>query len=117
MFKYHERIFDGPEGLLTKRQQAQRQRRMEEMNDIATPKPIDSKAPLTLVMEKQLPAPPGGQISEPERARGYSFDYGSGDESKTGYMTHTGDGGSPDDLGHMSRIKRKPVGDQKHGLE
>jgi hypothetical protein len=116
MFKYHERIFDGPEGLLTKRQQAQQQQRMEEMNDTAAQKPIDSKVPLTLVMEKQLPAPPGGQILEPERARRYSFDNGSGNEGQTGYMTHQGDGGSFGDSGHTSGIKRKPVGDQKHGL-
>lgn len=61
MFKYHERIFDGQEGLLSKRQQAQQQRM--EMNDITTPIPIDSKVPLTLVAENQLPAASEGQIS------------------------------------------------------
>jgi hypothetical protein len=90
---------------------------MEEMNDMVASKPIDSKVPLTLVMEKQLPATPDGQILEPERACGYGFDHGSGKEGKTGYMTHQGDGGSLDNSGHTSRIKRKPVGDQKHGLE
>jgi len=34
MFKYHERIFDGPEGLLSKRQQAQQQRMEESTADI-----------------------------------------------------------------------------------
>ena len=68
MSKHHERIFYGPEGLLSKRQQAQQaqQKRME-MNDIAAPIPIDSKVTLTLATEKQLPRAREGQISVPGR--------------------------------------------------
>jgi hypothetical protein len=91
MFKYHERISDGPEGLWSKRQQAQRQR--IEMDDITTPIPIDSKVPLTLMTEKPLPVTQEGQISELGRVYGYNFNHESGKEGKTGYMMHQGDGG------------------------
>jgi hypothetical protein len=89
--KHHERIFDGLEGLLSKRQQTQQQRM--EMNDIAAPIRIDSRVPLTLVTEKQSPRAPEGQISVPDRVYGYCFNHESGKEGKTGYMTHQGDGG------------------------
>jgi hypothetical protein len=85
MFKYRERIFDGPEGLLSKRQQAQQQR-MEEANDIAAPILIGSKVPLTLVTEA-ITSNPEGQIPELDRIYGYDFGHESGKEGKTGYMT------------------------------
>jgi hypothetical protein len=70
------------------------------------------------VTEKQLPATPEGLIPELDRIYdGYGFSRESGKEGKTGYMAHQGDCGSLNDLGCKRGIKRKPVGDWKHGLE
>lgn len=55
------------------------------MSDIAAPIPIDSKVPLALVIEKQLPATPEGQIPEPDRIYGYGFGHESGNQELTFY--------------------------------
>jgi hypothetical protein len=65
-FKYHERIFDGPEGLLNKKQQAQQQQK--EAHEMICPTSIVGKGLVTVVTEKQLPAHPDVDVSEPEKA-------------------------------------------------
>lgn len=64
-FKYHERIFDGPEGLLGKKQQAQQQK--EEVHEMTSPTPIKSQGTTRVATEKELPARPEGNIERPER--------------------------------------------------
>jgi hypothetical protein len=66
-FKYHERIFDGPEGLFGKKQQAQL-RQKEEVHEMIYPTSTEQKGPTAVVSEKELPAYPDEAVSEPQRA-------------------------------------------------
>ena len=85
-FKYHERIFDGPEGLLSRKQQAQQQQK-EEVHEMVYPTSFARKGPTTKVTEKALPAHPAMEVPEPERV-----------------------------LFHGREAKRKPVGGPGSGL-
>lgn len=66
-FKYHERIFDGPEGLLGKKQQTL-QRQKDEGHEMIYPISTERKGATAVVSEKELPAYPDERLSEPQRA-------------------------------------------------